>query len=338
VNAVPLAPVSLDLDDHWTYLLSRGDPGWQKYPSFLEKAVGRFLEFFAARQLKVTVFVVGRDAAQTANRGAMRAIAAAGHEIGNHSFSHRPWLHLLDPGVARDEVVRAEEAIGAACGVAPVGFRGPGHSLTLEVLETLCERGYLYDASTWPTVVMPLARRVYLSSARLTPEQRRERATLGGTFREALRPLHPYRWRVGPSTLIEIPITTLPLLRLPIHPSYLHALARVSPTFSRAYFAVAMRACRICGLAPSLMLHATDFLGAEDGLRLPFIPGIGTAVEEKVSLLGRILDTLSTRFGPCTLRDRASDLDRRGGLGSIDANTAVSGRAGGNAGILGGTP
>ena len=35
------------------------------------------------------------------NRAALRAIAAAGHEIGNHSFRHEPWLHLYTDGGTR---------------------------------------------------------------------------------------------------------------------------------------------------------------------------------------------------------------------------------------------
>jgi hypothetical protein len=31
----PIASVSLDLDDLWTYLRTRGDPSWEQRPSYL---------------------------------------------------------------------------------------------------------------------------------------------------------------------------------------------------------------------------------------------------------------------------------------------------------------
>jgi hypothetical protein len=60
---------------------------------------------------KITVFVVGQDAALKKNHAALRSIAAAGHEIGNHSFHHEPWLHLYSPEEIEEEIARAEESI-----------------------------------------------------------------------------------------------------------------------------------------------------------------------------------------------------------------------------------
>src|SRR5690349_20621843 len=93
----PLASLSLDLDNKWSYMKTHGDEGWDRYPSYLDRVVPRVLEILAARNLKITFFIVGQDAALDSNRAALRAIADAGHEIGNHSFHHEPWLHLYSP-------------------------------------------------------------------------------------------------------------------------------------------------------------------------------------------------------------------------------------------------
>src|SRR5262245_65486240 len=89
----PIASLSLDLDNKWSYLKTHGDGGWESYPSYLDVVVPRFLSVLAELKLKVTVFVVGQDAALPKNHTALASIAAAGHEIGNHSFHHEPWLH-----------------------------------------------------------------------------------------------------------------------------------------------------------------------------------------------------------------------------------------------------
>ena len=90
----PTASLSLDLDNKWSYMKTHGDAGWESYPSYLDVVVPRFIDFLAARDLKITVFVVGQDAALERNHDALRLIPDHGHEVGNHSFHHEPWLHL----------------------------------------------------------------------------------------------------------------------------------------------------------------------------------------------------------------------------------------------------
>ncbi len=200
----PLASLSLDLDNEWSYLKTHGDVSWEALPSYLDVAVPRALELLRSLDLTITFFVVGQDAALERNHDAIAALSRAGHEIGNHSFSHEPWMHKYSEAQVADELSRTEEALSALTGMIPVGFRGPGYSLSPTVLRVLSERGYLYDASTLPTVVGPLARAFYFRSSRLDAKQREERSDLFGSAAEALRPLSPYRWDVGADGIVEI--------------------------------------------------------------------------------------------------------------------------------------
>src|SRR5207244_456828 len=154
----------------------------------------------------------------------------------------------------------------------PVGFRGPGYSVSEAVARVLARRGYLYDASTLPTFIGPLARLYYFRTARLGDEQRRERARLFGTFRDARLPLRPYRWQLPEASLLELPVTTMPLVRVPIHFSYVLFLHQRSPGLARRYFAAALALCRRTGIEPSLLLHPLDFMGPEDAAALSFFP------------------------------------------------------------------
>ena len=90
----PIASLSLDLDNKWSYMKTHGDPGWEQYPTYLDIVVPRFLDFLAERDLSITVFIVGKDASLEKNEQALASISASGHEIGNHSFNHEPWLPL----------------------------------------------------------------------------------------------------------------------------------------------------------------------------------------------------------------------------------------------------
>ncbi len=71
----PLASLSLDADNKWSYLKTHGDPGWESFPSYLDVLVPRVLNFLAQRKLLITFFVVGQDAALDKNHDALTAIA-----------------------------------------------------------------------------------------------------------------------------------------------------------------------------------------------------------------------------------------------------------------------
>jgi peptidoglycan/xylan/chitin deacetylase (PgdA/CDA1 family) len=296
IPALPLASLSLDLDNQWAYMKTHGEPGWESFPSYLDIVVPRVLEFLKNRNLTITFFLVGQDAALAKNREALAALAAAGHEIGNHSFRHEPWLHLFSEAQIDQELSLAEKAIERATGKRPVGFRGPGFSLSLATLRVLQRRGYLYDASTFPTFIGPLARAYFLKSVRLSAEEKRRLALLYGGFRDGFRPLRPYRWRLDTGELLEIPVTTMPLLRIPIHVSYLHYLTGYSRKFALFYFRSALRLCRLTRTQPSILFHPLDFLGREDVPALSFFPGMNLPAGEKIGLLSQILEMLSARY------------------------------------------
>ena len=82
----PLASLSLDLDNQWSYMKTHGDAGWESFPSYLDVVVPRVLNFLQESDQKITFFIVGQDAALEKNHAALASISAAGHEIGNHSF------------------------------------------------------------------------------------------------------------------------------------------------------------------------------------------------------------------------------------------------------------
>ena len=292
----PLASLSLDLDNLWSYLKIHGDPGWEDLPSYFDLVVPRVLGFLEERGAHITFFVVGQDAALERNRDALAAIARAGHEVGNHSFAHEPWLHLYDESQLEREVASAEEAIEEVTGRRPTGFRGPGYSLSAATLRLLRRRGYRYDASTFPTFLGPLARAYYFATANLSAAQRAERAALFGGLRDGLRPTGAYYWYLPEGPLLEIPVTTFPGLKLPFHASYVLYLAGYAPALARAYFRLALRACRLAGVQPSFLLHPLDFLGREDVDALAFFPGMNQPAARKMAWLADVLDEFERTF------------------------------------------
>ncbi|MGH7701965.1 MAG: polysaccharide deacetylase family protein, partial [Gemmatimonadales bacterium] len=255
------------------------------------------LELLNELNLKITFFLVGSDAARPANGPHLRALTDRGHEVGNHSYEHECWLHLYAPEALEEEIARAEEAILAATGQRPRGFRGPGFSWSPTLFEILERRGYRYDASTLPTFIGPLARRYFLTSSDLTAEERQRRSGLFGAFSDGFRPNRPYRWRLADGRgLLEIPVTTIPVVRVPFHLSYLLYLSRVSDRLMTAYLDSAIAACRVFGVEPSFLLHPLDLLGGEQVPELAFFPGMDLPGPRKVTIFLEVLERLGRHF------------------------------------------
>lgn len=310
----PMADLSLDLDNMWSYMKTHGNPDWQSHPSYLDLLIPRVLERLDRHDLKITFFIVGQDAALEKNHAALRQIPAAGHEVGNHSFHHEPWLHLYSMDDVEQELAEAEAAIEAATGLRTRGFRGPGFSLSHSVLTTLKRRGYLYDASTLPTFIGPLARAYYFFHSSLSASEKEKRRALFGGLRDGLRPLKPYLWALEDGPLLEVPVTTMPLTRAPFHVSYIMYLACYSPALAILYFRAALQLCRLTGLQPSLLLHPLDFLSGGDAEPLSFFPAMNLEIEAKLELIDKVLDSYKRFFTVVPMGQRAEQLAASGRL------------------------
>lgn len=305
----PIASLSLDLDNKWSYLKVHGDPGWESFPSYLDLVVPRILDFLAAKNLKITVFIVGQDAALAKNHQALKSIANAGHEIGNHSFHHEPWLHLYSETEIDTELAQAETHIKEATGKHPIGFRGPGFSCSPATLKILSKRGYQYDASTFPSYIGPLARAYYLMTTKLTPEEKTKRKALFGSFQDGLQPLKPYQFNLETvNQLVEIPVTTMPIIKIPIHVSYILYLSTFSVTVALLYFRVALMLCFLTGVQPSLLLHPLDFLGKDDISELAFFPAMNLPREKKIAVVSEVINLLSENFTVLTMEQHAQQV------------------------------
>lgn len=295
VKELPIAPLSLDLDNGWSYLKTHGDPDWETAESYLPLLVPRILEFLDERDLRITFFVVGRDIEQEPEL--ISQIADAGHEIANHSYLHHPWLQHMDRSELEAEIVKAHDLIEQCTGTPPTGFRGPGYSLSMPTLQVLTEIGYRYDSTVFPNVLNPLARKYFLRSSKLSEEEIALRDGLFGSFSDAFQPIRPFGWRLSSGDEItEIPVTTMPLLRMPFHFSYQLYLAAKSHTAAMTYLHTALWLCDRARISPSLLMHPLDFLGRKEYPHLEFFPGMDLSRDEKLRYLAKSIDTLANRY------------------------------------------
>jgi peptidoglycan/xylan/chitin deacetylase (PgdA/CDA1 family) len=302
----PTASLSLDLDNKWSYMKTHGDAGWESFPTYLDVVVPRALNFLKERDLDITFFIVGQDAALEKNAEAIAQISDAGHEIGNHSFNHEPWLHLYSEKELIEEFEKTENALEKVTGQIPKGFRGPGYSLSPTVLKVLADRGYEYDCSTLPTYIGPLARAYYfLASPNMSAEEKEKRKKLFGKFSDGFQSLKPFQWQIGEKSLVEIPVTTLPLFKVPIHASYVIYLSTFSRLAAKTYWKTAVQMCKITGTELSLLLHPLDFLSGDDAPELKFFPAMNLPIEKKLEFVSEILEIFGQSFSIGNMRQHA---------------------------------
>ena len=311
------ASISLDLDNKWAYMRANGDDAWETFPTYLPEVVPSVLATARRLGLTLTVFVVGRDAEVAENIPPLRSLVESGHDLGNHSYLHEPWMHCKSDEEIASELDLAESAILSATGVRTRSFRGPGFSVSEALLRELEKRDYLYDASIFPTFLGPLARAAYFRSANLTEEEQKKRRDQFGRFSEGFRPQKPHRWKLASSDLLEIPVTTMPVFRVPIHFTYLHFLAEYSPVLARAYFRFALYLCKISRVPPSLLLHPLDFLAADEVPELAAFPGFGKNGERKRAFTEQLLDDFRRRFDVMPLSQFADEVSRSESLAAV---------------------
>ncbi|MGI5222713.1 polysaccharide deacetylase family protein [Nocardia sp. CA-290969] len=83
---------------------------------------GEVLDLLAAADIPATFYLNGRDLAARPELG--RAIAEAGHEIGNHTYNHRRMV-LVSPSTVADEVERTDAEIRRTGYRGEITFRPP---------------------------------------------------------------------------------------------------------------------------------------------------------------------------------------------------------------------
>ena len=286
-----LCAISVDLDEIPFYSQIHGLASQAEGSSHavFDVALER-LETFAKKEgLPLTLFVIGSTLERKENGDKLRALADAGHELGNHTFGHRYDLTRLDAATMRSEIAFAQDAIEKATGRRPVGFRAPGYTVTDELLGLVEHEGFLYDSSVFPCPVYWAAKATKISAIRL---RGRRSESIVDTPRVLTAPQRPYRighpyWQKG-GGLLELPVQVTRGLRLPF----------IGTSLTMAGPAVARELAHMVAGEPlvNLELHGIDVLDAEDGLEhlVKHQPDVRIPHQRKLDVLSAVVDTLRT--------------------------------------------
>jgi len=317
----PLASISLDLDNLWSYMKTHGDLGWESFPSYLDTFIPLVLDILDELNLKITFFIVGQDAALEKNHDVLKLITERGHEVGNHSFNHEPWLHLYPKDQIKKEILDTEDYIQQATGQKPLGFRGPGFTWSKDLLCILYENGYLYDASSLPTYIGPLARIYYFWASSFSKAEKSKRCKLFGSVKDGFKKLKPYYLELtNGKRLLEIPVTTMPIIKIPFHLSYLLYLSKFSVSIMSFYLNLAISFCKMTKTAPSSLLHPLDFFGTDLVPELKFFPGMNLSSSRKSLISCKVIKKLSDNFELVSMSSYAQSHIEKNSLKEFSCN------------------
>lgn len=313
-NAPPYACLTVDLDSMRFYrdihgLQRRRDAGAD---AAYTVGVRRLIDFFVDHHVPVTLFVVGRDAEHPAHADLLAEAVSQGFELGNHTYSHFYDLPQRPLEIREREITLGEEAIEAAGGRRPVGYRAPGYNITEQLLGQLAKRDYLYDSSVFPCPPYYFAKGAIMAWQRLRSRPSRSAMTPATNL---LAPIGPYRpsadklWkRAGTDTMdglrshmpMEVPMCLVPGLRFPVIGTSLHLLGEtgfnaVYPLLARAYDQLFQLEFHAIDFMDAGDVDSAELVAAQPDLRVPWV--------KKRDLYGHVIRRLRETYLFSTLED-----------------------------------
>lgn len=194
-----LNALTIDVEDYFQVNAFAGvirQDQWESYPLRVDGNTRRILDMLDSFSISATFFILGWVAERLP--ALTKEIQRRGHEIACHGYGHQ-LIFNIGPDAFREDIRKAKQLLEDQCGQKVNGYRAPSYSITgksLWALDILVEEGFTYDSSIFPV----------LHDTYGIPDAQR----------------FPHMIQTGAGSLMEFPLTTLPLklgwkdVRLPI--------------------------------------------------------------------------------------------------------------------------
>jgi peptidoglycan-N-acetylglucosamine deacetylase len=314
----PVLTVQVDVDGLKNLMAFYGLKCSEEYDENIayRLALPRFAELFEAVGVPATFFVVGEDLTFESNQEMVRQLCRAGHEIANHTQTHRYDFSRLSRQQKRQEIEQAGRTIESVTEVKPTGFRAPGYDVDRETMEILADLGYCYDSSIMPSILnLPL---------KLVQSFLSKNWNLSGYGSLALILAHNYPYRSSlkaiwcsssADPLWEIPVSCVPYLRLPFYANFNlftgDTLFQLSSSLARG---------RHC----NYVFHAVEMLDpSEVNPCLHRHPNLGQPLKQKIVKCRGFLQELKKGRRTLLSKEFALELENAGGNSQLNQFTAV---------------
>ena len=271
----------VDVDNLWVYEKEFDIRINKDQEQIYSQALPVLLNLLNKSQSKATFMIVGKDLKLKACQVFCRKAIAEGHEIANHSFDHPISFGTMSYEQKKQQIFKTHQRIAEVCGIKPVGFRGPGYYQDKEIITILQKLNYQYDAS-----VIPGFAQILMSMYAYIKGGENRHKTFG-RLNYILDQEHPHIVKgLNPNNkLLELPISVLPILRLPMHTTFAYFLG----SWYRKLILNYLKS------KPKYMLylfHAIDFVDLPMHVNNhPIIP-LRYSFNERINFLEDVLDIL----------------------------------------------
>jgi peptidoglycan-N-acetylglucosamine deacetylase len=145
----PRATICLTFDfdaiSVWIGPMAAKSPSMISRGEFGVLGVERILRLLEKKGIKASFFIPGHTADTYPE--SVRAIVAAGHEVGHHGYLHENPVALLSKDAERAVMERGLEALDRVAGIRPTGYRSPAWDNSPHTIDLLLEYGFRYESS-----------------------------------------------------------------------------------------------------------------------------------------------------------------------------------------------
>jgi hypothetical protein len=272
---------SVDCDDidHYRNFAPPGEPIVPDRAAYL-RMCRTLARLFERHGITATFFCIADRLEDPETLDLFRSLAASGHRIANHTYSH-PDMGALSDADQLGEIRRGHDVLTDRLHVRPVGYRGPAYHLNSGTLGELCRLGYQYDSSVVESALFQMGVRA-MGKVRTSFVPKTAAPSL-----PALGGRHPSVVRcAGGGRLIEWPVPTA--LGLPFYGT-MHSV------LPRAVFFAQWQYLRTRVPHVHYELHPIEAIDADTAARYPWLPTGRISPAKRESWLDRRLDMLAQR-------------------------------------------
>ena len=229
--------LSIDFELFIKHGFSHWSPGTiLKVPTTESNAIKKLLGIFKLNKICSTFFTVA-DVCEIYPE-LLDKIVNEGHEIASHSLTHRPFSSLSDIDLVQ-EITDSKRNLEKTIGEKVAGFRSPAFAINDKIIRMIGKAGYEYDSSVVPGRTI-LGRGI--PDASIYPSEVRDIFNVE-------------------SNIIEFPLATNSMLRLPISGAWMRL-------FGVRYTILGIKSLLRKGAIPILYAHPWEFID------LPKVKGI----------------------------------------------------------------
>jgi peptidoglycan/xylan/chitin deacetylase (PgdA/CDA1 family) len=181
--------ITIDVETDWGGRLSVGPGNCHG----IEEGIPYLLHLLDELKIKATFFISGEVVSEYAN--IILDIAEHGHEIASHGFKHNINYSTMSKMEIKEQIGKSKQILEDEIGVTPIGFRAPQCRTNDDVYDVLHELNFKYDSSM-------------------------VRGFLPTRYNNLSIPSEPFM----KNNLLEIPISTMPYLKVPMGLLWINAM------------------------------------------------------------------------------------------------------------------